>query len=195
MSDSDRKSPVRSEPFRSPLLPSVHVRAKTIPDARFVPLSATFAVYLDSLSDFEVTLSAKTPLTIAIKASFHEMHLKMITRIPRWLPVCLFLLGLGTPVAQAQDGIDFNEAENMFSYNVVELRDQLRFGLRVAFPEQEAFINEVAAKVDSGELSRAMVNVVFVWSKKRNPRIPFPYFETVLRLLAEKRGVTFTSGT
>jgi hypothetical protein len=123
------------------------------------------------------------------------MHAKMITRTLRWLPVFLVLLGLGTRLARAQDGIDFNEAENMFSYNVVELRDQLRFGLRVAFPEQEAFINEVATKVDSGELSRAMVNVVFVWSKKRNPRIPFPYFETVLRLLAEKRGVTFTSGT
>lgn len=116
----------------------------------------------------------------------------------RWLTVSRLLLGLlflgcWMPAVRAQDGIDFNEAENMFSYNVVELRDQLKFGLRVAFPEQEAFVNEVVAKVDSGELSRAMVNVVFVWSRKRNPRIPFPYFEAVMRLLAEKRGVTFAS--
>jgi hypothetical protein len=106
----------------------------------------------------------------------------------------MLLLALCVPAASAQDGMDFNEAENMFSYNVVELRDQLSFGLRVAFPEQQAFVDEVVAKVDSGELSRAMVNVVFVWSRKRNPRIPFPYFEAVLRLLAEKRGVTFTTG-
>ena len=118
----------------------------------------------------------------------------MTIRILRWLPLSLLLLVCWTPTAQAQDSIDVNEAENMFSYNVVELRDQLKFGLRVAFPEQEAFVNEVVAKVDSGELSRAMVNVVFVWARKRNPRIPFPYFETVMRLLAEKRGVTFTSG-
>lgn len=119
----------------------------------------------------------------------------MTARILLCLPVFLLLLVCGSLKAQAQDSIDFNEAENMFSYNVVELRDQLKFGLRVAFSEQEAFVNEVVAKVDNGELSRAMVNVVFVWARKRNPRIPFPYFETVLRLLAEKRGVTFTSGS
>jgi len=101
-------------------------------------------------------------------------------------------LGLILPVARAQDGIDINQAEQMFSYNTVELRDQLQYGLRAAFPEQKAFVDEVVAKVDSGELSRAMVNVVFVWSRKRNPRIPFPYFEAVMRLLAEKRGVTFS---
>jgi hypothetical protein len=36
-----------------------------------------------------------------------------------------------------------------------------------------------------------MVNVVYVWAKKRKPNIPFPYFEYVMRLLAEKRGITF----
>lgn len=77
------------------------------------------------------------------------------------------------------------------SFNQVELRDQLYFGLRTFLPEQQAFLDNVIAKVDSGEISRAMVNVVFVWSKKRNPKIPFPYFEAVMRLLAEKRGVTF----
>jgi lauroyl/myristoyl acyltransferase len=106
----------------------------------------------------------------------------------------LLVVGITASTARAQEGINLNEAENMFSYNVVELRDQLKFGLRVAFPEQEAFVDEVVAKVDSGELSRAMVNVVFVWARKRNPRIPFPYFEFVMRLLAEKRGVVFSSG-
>lgn len=111
----------------------------------------------------------------------------------RWLPAPLLLIGLSASTAHGQNTVDFNAAENMFSYNTVELKDQLRYGLRVAFPNQEAFINEVVTKVDSGELSRAMVNVVFVWARKRNPRIPFPYFESVLRLLAERRGVTFTT--
>lgn len=90
----------------------------------------------------------------------------------------------------AQEGIDFNEAERMMGFQAVELRDQLVFGLRCNLPEQTQFIDQVIARVDSGELSRSMVNVVFVWAKKRNPRIPYPYFEIVLRMLAEKRGVT-----
>jgi hypothetical protein len=53
------------------------------------------------------------------------------------------------------------------------------------------FVDQVVAKVEAGELSRAMVNVVYVWAKKRKPNIPFPYFEYVMRLLAEKRGITF----
>ena len=101
------------------------------------------------------------------------------------------ILGLASSRAAAQDTIDINEAERMFSYNTVELGDQLKYGLRVAFPEQQAFVDQVVAKVDSGEISRAMVNVVFVWARKRKPNVPFPYFEAVMRLLAEKRGVTF----
>jgi hypothetical protein len=79
----------------------------------------------------------------------------------------------------------------MLSLNTVELRDQLNYGLRVAFPEQQVFVDQVVAKVETGELSRAMVNVVYVWAKKRKPNIPFPYFEYVMRLLAEKRGISF----
>lgn len=93
--------------------------------------------------------------------------------------------------AQTQEPYGYNEAEQMLSFNTVELKDQLMFGLRVAFPEQEAFVDQVIQKVDRGEISRAMVNVIYVWSKKRKPRIPFPYFEYVMRLLADQRGVVF----
>jgi hypothetical protein len=105
------------------------------------------------------------------------------------------LVGLATlsvlPISTSgQDGFEINEAERMMSFNTIELKDQLYFGLRTFLPEQQAFLDVVIAKVESRELSRAMVNVVFVWSKKRNPKIPFPYFQTALTLLAEKRGVT-----
>jgi hypothetical protein len=118
--------------------------------------------------------------------------------MPRFtlLPRLAFFSVLGLALAMVltvptsgQDGFEINEAERMMSFNTVELKDQLYFGLRTFLPEQQAFLDQVVAKVESRELSRAMVNVVFVWAKKRNPRIPFPYFETALRLLAEKRGV------
>ncbi|MCY3006492.1 MAG: hypothetical protein NTV29_10995 [Planctomycetota bacterium] len=99
--------------------------------------------------------------------------------------------GMSQAWAQTQDSYGYNEAEQMLSLNSVELRDQLMYGLRVAFPEQEAFVDQVIARVDRGEISRAMVNVVYVWSKKRRPKIPFPYFEYVMRILSEQRGVIF----
>ncbi len=91
--------------------------------------------------------------------------------------------------AHGQDLFDLNEADRMMGYQAVELRDQLIFGLRTFRPDQQAFVDHVIAKVEAGELPRSMVNVVFVWARKRNPRVPFPYFEIALRLLAERRGV------
>jgi hypothetical protein len=110
----------------------------------------------------------------------------------RWaLAGTLACSGVGLYPAQTQEPYSYNEAEQMLSFNTVELKDQLMFGLRVAFPDQEAFVDQVIQKVDRGELSRAMVNVIYVWSKKRKPKIPFPYFEYVMRLLADQRGVVF----
>lgn len=94
--------------------------------------------------------------------------------------------------ANAQEGFNPNDAERMMSSNVVELREQLYFGLRTFRPEQRAFLDQVVAKVESKEISRAMVNVIFNWAQKRNPKVPYPYFEIALKLLAEKRGVTFS---
>lgn len=113
-------------------------------------------------------------------------------RWKRWSFVATIALCiLSVSPAQTQEPYGYNEAEQMLSFNTVELKDQLMFGLRVAFPEQEAFVDQVIQKVDRGEISRAMVNVIYVWSKKRKPRIPFPYFEYVMRLLADQRGVVF----
>jgi len=104
----------------------------------------------------------------------------------------LFVLSfaiLSATSARAQDGLDFNEAERMMSFNTIELKDQLYFGLRTFLPEQQAFLDDLVSRVDNGQLPRSMVNVVFVWAKKRKPTRPFPYFEVAMRLLAERRGV------
>lgn len=95
--------------------------------------------------------------------------------------------------ARAQSGIegfDANIAEQMLDLNAVELRVQLQNGLRVFLPQQQAFLDTVLANVDAGRLPRAMVNMVYVWSIKRNRKVPFPYFEIAMRSLAERRGVS-----
>ncbi len=118
------------------------------------------------------------------------LPLSLLARRLSFLAIAMSL-GFAMPNSlRAQDeGIDLNEAERMFSFNRVELKDQLTFGLRVAFPEQQSFIDNVVARVDNGELPRAMVNVVFVWARKRNPKIPYPYFEIAMRVFADRRGV------
>ncbi len=113
----------------------------------------------------------------------------LLSKMTRWTLVATLFLCTGLSIAQ--DGFDMNEAERMMDFNTVELRDQLVFGLRTTLPGQQEFLDYVIASVDAGEIPRAMVNVVFVWARKRNPRIPYPYFEIALRLLAERRGVTW----
>ena len=106
---------------------------------------------------------------------------------------CIWLALGGEAAAQDSSLFDpgmFNEAESMLDINTVELSIQLKRGLRVFLPEQEAFIDRVLAEVNAGRLSRSMVNVLYVWALRRNPRVPFPYFEIVMRELAARRGVT-----
>jgi hypothetical protein len=117
------------------------------------------------------------------------MKLKRTLAISTLSSLFAALTSFSTGTVYAQDGLDFNEAERMMSFNTVELKDQLYYGLRLWLPEQQAFVDDIVARVDAGELPRSMVNVVFVWSRKRRPKTPYPYFELAMRLLAEKRGV------
>ncbi len=103
------------------------------------------------------------------------------------------LFGGFIPIVQAEQGdvgFDANVAEQMLDLNTVELRIQLQNGLRLFLPEQQDFLDLVLVAVDNGQLPRAMVNMVYVWSLRRNRKFPFPYFEVAMRALAERRGVT-----
>ncbi len=91
---------------------------------------------------------------------------------------------------QGFEGFDSNLAEQMLDLNAVELRVQIRNGLRVFLPEQQAFLDSVLTAVDQGRLPRSMVNLVYVWALRRNPKVPFPYFEIAMKALAERRGVS-----
>ena len=89
----------------------------------------------------------------------------------------------------SQEGFSQNGAEQLSEQNLVSLEDQLNAGLRVVTPGQRAFVTLVANYVKVGKIPRAMVTLVYTWSLKRNPRVPFPYFQFALRALAKRRGI------
>ena len=100
-----------------------------------------------------------------------------------------------TGIAQAQvKEFDANQAETNPG-EVVRLEDQLMNGLRVVTPEQRAYITQIVALVDQGRLPRAMVNVVYSWALKRNPKVPLPYFQFMLQALADRRGIAVPGPT
>lgn len=100
-----------------------------------------------------------------------------------------------TSTAQAQvQEFDANQAE-VNPGEVVRLEEQLMNGLRVVTPDQRVYVTQIVALVDQGQLPRAMVNVVYTWALKRNPRVPLPYFQFALQALAERRGVTVPGPT
>ncbi|MCC6510779.1 MAG: hypothetical protein IT423_16865 [Pirellulaceae bacterium] len=91
--------------------------------------------------------------------------------------------------AQAQVAdFDANQAE-VAPGEIVNLEDQLLNGLRVVNSQQRAYVQQIVALVNQGKLPRAMVNVVYTYALKRNPRVPLPYFQYALHALAERRGV------
>jgi hypothetical protein len=71
-----------------------------------------------------------------------------------------------------------------------QLRQELESGLKARQPQEFTFIAHVVELVDSGNLPLDIVKGTFHWSRKRNPRIPFPYFEQALRLRAGELGVS-----
>jgi hypothetical protein len=88
-----------------------------------------------------------------------------------------------------QTSSPLEEAESMLQLNLVELEDQLINGLRAVTPEQRAFLKTVVKAVEDRRIPRSMVNVLFVWSRERNPKYPFPYFRLAITTLADRRGV------
>lgn len=90
----------------------------------------------------------------------------------------------------AQEPTSRNLAESSSGRGIVDFEIQLSRGLRVFLPQQKAFVSNVVLLVQQGKISRAMVNTVYSWSLKRNPSVPFPYFEFAMRALARRRGVT-----
>lgn len=104
------------------------------------------------------------------------------------------ILFCGSSLSAQVPEFDANQAE-VNPGEVVRLEDQLMNGLRVVTPDQRAYVLQIVTLVNQGKIPRAMVNVVYSWALKRNPKVPLPYFQYALQALAERRGVTVPGPT
>jgi hypothetical protein len=82
------------------------------------------------------------------------------------------------------------EAQNTSSSGFIlpTLREQLTDGLRARLPSEQAFIDEVVALVNSGDLPQSMVQSTFLWARKK-PRYQMQFFQQALTVRAKDIGV------
>lgn len=73
---------------------------------------------------------------------------------------------------------------------VAGLEDRLKTGLRVKAPREITFIETVASRVREGRLPEHLVDSTYLWAVRRGKKYPFPAFEHVIRLKAERLGVS-----
>ena len=73
---------------------------------------------------------------------------------------------------------------------VASLADRLKTGLRVKAPRDVAFVDTVAERVREGKLPEKLVDSTYLWAVRRGKKYPFPAFEHVIRLQADKLGVS-----
>ena len=72
---------------------------------------------------------------------------------------------------------------------VASLAERLKTGLRVKAPRDVAFVETVAERVREGRLPEKLVDSTYLWAVRRGKKYPFPAFEHVIRLQADKLGV------
>lgn len=72
----------------------------------------------------------------------------------------------------------------------VSLVDRLKSGLRVKAPRDVRFVETVAQRVREGRLPAKVVDSTYLWAVSRGKKHPFPAFEHVIRLQAEKLDVS-----
>lgn len=138
---------------------------------------------------------AESALTLAI--SIAALRSEWLIRGANMRPTrMLFILAIAIVCAASselraqQSGREFGQSsQRQFGARTVDLETQLRNGLRVARPEQVAFVKVVVLYTEKERLPQAMVNLVYKWSLEKNSRIPFPYFQFAMRELAKRRGV------
>ena len=72
----------------------------------------------------------------------------------------------------------------------VSLLDRLKTGLRVKAPSDVRFVETVAQRVREGRLPAKVVDSAYLWSVSRGKKYPFPAFQHVIRLHAERLNVS-----
>jgi hypothetical protein len=94
----------------------------------------------------------------------------------------LIVVALAAPHPAVADGPDTGTA-------VAALEDRLKTGLRVKAPRDVAFVETVARRVREGRLPARLVDSTYTWAIARGKKHPFPAFEHVIRLQAQKLNV------
>ena len=82
------------------------------------------------------------------------------------------------------------EAEAGNEGGEVSLLDRLKTGLRVKAPSDVRFVETVAQRVREGRLPAKVVDSAYLWSVSRGKKYPFPAFQHVIRLHAERLNVS-----
>lgn len=72
----------------------------------------------------------------------------------------------------------------------VSLVDRLKTGLRVKDPRDVRFVELIAQRVREGRLPAKIVDSTYLWAVSRGKKYPFPAFEHVIRLQAERLNVS-----
>jgi len=72
---------------------------------------------------------------------------------------------------------------------VPTLKQQLSTGLLARTPDEQAFVEKVVARVDSGDLPLSLVQSTFLWARRHRP-YPMQYFERALRVRAGELGIS-----
>lgn len=109
--------------------------------------------------------------------------------LARTLAFALALLSAGSAFAQDQFVPEPLAGDAQGGIIIADLEDQLTAGLKIRQAEEERFVAAVLMLVEEKRLPVSLVKSVFHWSRRKNPKVPFPYFERAMRLTAEKIGV------
>ena len=97
------------------------------------------------------------------------------------LSVGLLLVSVGSNLACAQDSPP--------GVRIADLQDQLESGLKARLPNEFQFIAIVVQRVTDRDLSVGEVKSVFQWARRKNKKVPYPYFERAMRIIAAQKGV------
>ena len=107
----------------------------------------------------------------------------------RYLPIVLLFSLAGPALAQDAVATPSLETESQGGILVADLEQQLMAGLNIRREEEKKFVNAVISLVEAKRIPVSLVKSVFHWSRRKNPKVPYPYFERAMRLTAEKINV------
>jgi hypothetical protein len=108
----------------------------------------------------------------------------MATRASQCCAAVLLLAGLAAAALLNSTG-----AQPAAAQEIAELKEQLKNGLLVQRPEDQAFVDHVVIMVEQNRLPMELVKSTFQWARRKKKPYPFPYFRKGLEIRAAEIGV------